>query len=135
MKQITREFLVSLNVCRPQLELFDETFPNGADWTENNYGKAVAVGLNLDWLASKMFLCEYEEKVGVLKEKYAAAKHACYDEYISKFNSIDESLRTAEESRKEAWLQYVEQISPILEGWREQVPEAIKNLFFPSWFS
>ena len=54
-KRITLKLLQELQACYAQRERFREMFPRGVTITEVNCEKALAVGLDLIWLANQFF--------------------------------------------------------------------------------
>jgi hypothetical protein len=50
-KRITVEYLRELCACKDDIELFAETFPNGANLTRYALNKALEAGLDLVWFA------------------------------------------------------------------------------------
>ena len=53
--KITHEYLVGLGASCEQLDTFSEEWPDGAEVTLDNCLRAAELGLDLDWLAEKMF--------------------------------------------------------------------------------
>ncbi len=49
--EITARLLKSRHVCRDQIKLFKEIFPEGAEPTLENCAKALAGGLKIQWAA------------------------------------------------------------------------------------
>jgi hypothetical protein len=56
--QVSIETLEKLGACKEQVELFRQTFPDGADYTEANVLRAVAAGLNVDWFGKRVVAAE-----------------------------------------------------------------------------
>ena len=89
-KRITLSQLRKLKACKDQLDLFKSTFGASAAVTEANLVRAVAAGLNIDWLAGKTLPAParkaYNEALASAREAYheaiAPAREA-YDEAVA----------------------------------------------------
>ena len=52
--KITAAMLRRMGACEEQVAAFEEEWPDGADVTEKNALRAVALGLDVDWLATRV---------------------------------------------------------------------------------
>ena len=52
--KITREWLEGHDACRSQVDIFAAEWPDGVEITEESLNRAVALSLNLDWLAERV---------------------------------------------------------------------------------
>ena len=85
MKKITLQTLVDLNACEDQRDLFAKTFPKGTTVTLAACKKAAIAGLQLGWLAERLFTPAqrkaYNEATAAAWEAYheatAPAREAC----------------------------------------------------------
>ena len=85
MKTITIEWLTEHDACHGQQDLFAKTFPKGARITLANCQKAVREGLNLYWLAEKLFpataLKAYQDATAPAEKAYKDATATAWKAY------------------------------------------------------
>ena len=83
--KITREYLVGLGASCEQLDTFSDEWPDGAEITLDNCLRAAELGLDLDWLAEKMFparaLEAYEQATVPAWEAYEQARATAWEAY------------------------------------------------------
>ena len=107
--KITKEYLQSINACAVQVELFDKTFPTGTAITRAACKKATKVGLNLHWLASRLFdasaRAAYEEAVASAFKAYDEARAPAFKAYNEACAS---ALKAYDEARASAFKAYDE---------------------------
>ena len=73
---ITIEDLTKASACRPQVELFRETFGEGARLTRRNLEIAAKVGLDISFLASNDMDSEKGQALWIEDDPYFAAQKA-----------------------------------------------------------
>ena len=83
--KITREYLVSLGASCEQLDAFSAEWPDGAEITLENCLRAAELGLDLDWLAEKMFPARaweaYRQATAPAREAYRQATAPAWEAY------------------------------------------------------
>ena len=83
--KITREYLVGLGASCEQLDTFSDEWPDGAEITLDNCLRAAELGLDLDWLAEKMFpapaLEAYLQATAPAWEAYVQATAPAWEAY------------------------------------------------------
>jgi len=77
MKTITVKWLVDRRACIGQIKNFQKLFGEEAEITIDNLIKAVAIGLNLNWLAKEM---------GFTKFQYQAQDEKAVPDFWKRFN-------------------------------------------------
>ena len=60
MKKITVKWLIERKACKGQVAHFQELFGEEAEITLDNLKKAVAIGLNLNWLAKELGIKKFQ---------------------------------------------------------------------------
>ena len=60
MKKITVKWLTERKACKGQVAHFQELFGEEVEITLDNLTKAVAIGLNLNWLAREMGMAKFQ---------------------------------------------------------------------------
>ena len=86
--KITTEYLEAHNACPEQVELFDKTFPEGTSITRKACLAAGKAGLNLDWLAGRLF----DEQT---YDAYTEAAASAFKAYAKARASADKAYREA----------------------------------------
>ena len=85
MHAITTAWLEEQEACPEQVALFRATFGESAEATPGNLTHAAAVGLRLDWLATKVLTAparaEYDRATAAAWDEYARAIAPAWDEY------------------------------------------------------
>lgn len=82
MDKITLKHL--RGACKEQRALFRATFPDGAPLTQESLDTAIAAGLHVSWLASRLPLrarAEYDRAVAPAKAEYSRAVEPVQAEY------------------------------------------------------
>src|SRR3990167_784120 len=83
--KITREYLVGLGASCKQLDTFSDEWPDGAEITLDNCLRAAELGLDLDWLAKKMFPAPaweaYLQATAPALEAYERAKAPAWEAF------------------------------------------------------
>lgn len=77
MKKVTVKWLTERRACKGQVAHFQELFGDEAEINLENLGKAVAIGLNLNWLAREM---------GMKKFQYQAQDQDAVPDFWERFN-------------------------------------------------
>ena len=80
MKKITVKWLTERRACSGQIKHFQELFGEEAEITIDNLTKAVAIGLNLNWLAKEM---------GFTKFQYQAQDQDAVLDFWKRFNKVN----------------------------------------------
>ena len=117
--KITREYLVGLGASCKQLDTFSGEWPDGAEVTLDNCLRAAELGLDLDWLAEKMFparaLEAYLQATAPALEAYEQAKAQALEAY-----------RQARATALEA---YEQATAPALEAYRQARATAFYKIY------
>ena len=118
--KITREYLVGLGASCEQLDTFSEEWPDGAEVTLDNCLRAAELGLNLNWLAEKMFparaleayrqatapaLEAFEKATAPALEAYLQATAPAWEAYVQATAPAWEAYEKARATALEAYLQ------------------------------
>lgn len=77
MKTITVKWLTERRACVGQVKHFQELFGEEAEITLDNLAKAVAIGLNLNWLAREL---------GFVKFQYPAQDQKAVPDFWERIN-------------------------------------------------
>jgi len=123
--------------CQDQVELFNKTFPVGAEFNKTNWDLALAVGLQVIWM--ERFLYESNRKI---YDEARAPALKIYDEataparkifnetiasYLKKYNEAEALLwKIYDEARAAALKIYAEEIAPALKIYYEATAPALK---------
>jgi len=114
------------DACKDQVELFNKTFPVGAEFNKTNWDLALAVGLQVMWM--EKFLDESNRKIfneaeasawKIYKEATAPASKI-YNE------TIEPAWKIYKEAKDSAWRTYEEAIAPALKIYDEATASAWK---------
>ena len=117
--KITKEYLQSINACAVQVELFDKTFPTGTAITRAACKKATKVGLNLHWLASRLF---------------DASARAAYEEAVaSAFKAYEEAVASTQKAYEEAVAPALKAFDEAVAPSRKAYEEARGVAFYNAW--
>jgi len=139
--KITREYLVGLGASCEQLDTFSDEWPDGAEITLDNCLRAAELGLDLDWLAEKMFparaLEAYLQATAPALEAYEQAKAQALEAYRQARATALEAYRQAtapaweafEKARATALEAYEQATAPALEAYRQARATAFYKIY------
>ena len=117
--KITREYLVGLGASCEQLDTFSDEWPDGAEITLDNCLRAAELGLDLDWLAEKMFpapaLEAYEKATAPAFEAYEKARATAWEAY--------------RQATAPAWEAFEKAIAPALEAYEKAKAAAFYKIY------
>ena len=89
---ITPEWLKEHDACEDQVTLFEEIWPDGAAITQEALATAASAGLNLEWLAERLFsdstYADYEVQRALLYADYLANRAPAYADYRAKWHLV-----------------------------------------------
>ena len=137
--KITLETLTKLNACQPQVDLFLRLFPDGAAATKKNCIHAAINGMELDWLAARLFTpvqrAAYNKAVAQASQAQAQVS-AAYDEAVAQaykalaqasaaYNKAEApALAAYEEAVARARAAYSEAVAPARAAYDEALTQA-----------
>lgn len=89
---ITREWLDRHSACKDQIDLFDETYPDGVLVTWETLVRAGCAGLNLEWFAQRVLLpaayAAYDAERAPLYANYQVKRDALLANYEAKLDVL-----------------------------------------------
>jgi len=117
--KITREYLVGLGASCEQLDTFSDEWPDGAEITLDNCLRAAELGLDLDWLAEKMFpapaLEAYLQATAPALEAFEKATAPALEAYL--------------QATAPAWEAYVQATAPAWEAYEKARAAAFYKIY------
>ena len=123
---ITRKWLEEHDACEDQVKLFEEIWSEGAVVTQEALARAAQAGLNLEWLAERLFsdstYAEYEVQRDLLYADYLTKHAVPYADYRAKWHQVSgefDARLTALESEYAAvripmYAEYKAKVAPLL---------------------
>lgn len=139
--KITVKTLVDLGACDSHVRLFQTTFGDSAEVTEDNFLIAVKAGLDMRWGARNLltrdnFLRYKEESVRIYK-KYSIDNEPAWRKYLKGkgdlCNKYDEHRapfgKKHKEERDSLFEDYMEDIGPSLREYEESLAKVLYRLF------
>ena len=121
---ITLEILKAKNACRDQIELFQETFGDAVEVTQENCLKAARASLDFGCLLDRKQRAAYE----VAKAPLWAAYREAEAPLLAAYEEAEAPLLAAyEEAKAPLWAAYEEAEAPLLAAYEEARAIAFYN--------
>ena len=139
--KITKEYLKSLNACSEQVCLFSKTFPNGTLITRSACKKAARAGLDLSFLATRIFNAParkaYNEAITPARKAYneafTPARKAYEEARAPALKAFDEARAPALKAFDEAFASARKAFDEAITPARKAYDEARGVAFYNAW--